>query len=1116
MRCHDRHRSARLGALAFFAAMLLVWAAPGEAQVLYGSLVGTVTDTSHAGVPGAAVTIINVKNNLARETQSRSDGSYSFVNVLPGDYNVRVVVSGFKEFQKTAVPVSANTVARVDVPLEVGAVSEVVTVEGTTALLQTDRGDLHAELKSQELSNLPLGNYRNYQSLLNLVPGTTPAGFQNAITDTPARSLTTNVNGTARNNNNTRLDGASNIYIWLPHHAAYVAPTETVDTVNIATASFDAEQGMAGGAAVTVLTKSGTNTFHGSGFLLHEDDGLRARNFFNHGDKPDTKRNIGGATIGGPIIKDKLFFFGGWEGHYSTSPSTKTGTVPTAAMRAGDFSAFGTTIYDPATGNPDGTGRTPFPNNTIPANRMDPIALQLQERLPLPNGSGTSNNYTKTGLVDFTRNNYDFKLNYNISSSAQVFAKYSQMNATVQSDMFLGNPPDGGAGGQGFGAGSGLGDTKVRIGTVGLTWTVSPNLIVDGTFGLTRFDQECTPPDFGTNFGTDVFHIPGTNGDGGANGDIRYSGMPAFRINGFESFGGVDGWTPLFRNDRSYNFSTNATYVANKHELRFGVDVVRLELNHWQPELAYGPRGTFFFYGGATALAPSGSPNAFNSYAQFLLGLDTNGDVGYGATTKSLQAEIQTGREWQYGIYIRDRWQVNNKLTLNLGLRWEKYPLMTRADRGIEYYDNTTNKVLIGGRGGNPEDLGIEVKHPHFLPRIGFSYRMNEDNVFRGGYGMTVSPIPFSRPLRGFYPATVTFAFPGATSYIPFGTLEQGIPLFFAPDLSSGSVDLPPNAGMGSPYADAVHRGYIQSWNLTYERRLPWNMSLATSYVGTLTTHQLGFKDINAAGVGEGQAGQPLRAAFGRTAFTWRFDGWLSANYHALQVALNKPFTKGLFLKAAYTWSKAMNRQDNDGWDNVDWNDDALLGKNYGPAGYDRTHIFQLGFVAELPMGKNGSGPLNAIVKNWSVNGVVSAFTGTPFRVLASGASLNAPGNRQYGDLVGTPDKLGGIGSGNPYYNPSAWAPVTEVRPGNTGRNSVRGPGAWNIDMGLFRRFPLGPRFVLEARAEAFNLTNTPHFRNPEGNVNSAAFMTITATGTSNSANDASERQFRLGLRLQF
>src|SRR5262245_39659026 len=372
MRLHDRLRPTGLAFVAVFAAALLALAGSAQAQVLYGSVVGTVADSTHAAVPGATVTIINVKNNLAREATTRSDGSYSFVNVIPGDYNVRVVLAGFKEFQRSAVPVSANTVARVDVGLEVGGVNEVVTVEGVGALLQTDKGDLHAELKSQELTNLPLGNYRNYQSLLNLVPGTTPAGFQNAITDTPARALTTNVNGTARNNNNTRLDGASNIYIRLRHHAVYVAPAETVDTVNIATASFDAEQGMAGGAAVTVLTKSGTNEFHGSGFLLHEDDSLRARNWANSGDKPDTKRNIGGATFGGPIIKNKLFFFGGWEGHYLTSPSTRTGTIPTAAMRSGDFSAFGTTIYDPATGNADGSGRTPFPNNIIPADRINP------------------------------------------------------------------------------------------------------------------------------------------------------------------------------------------------------------------------------------------------------------------------------------------------------------------------------------------------------------------------------------------------------------------------------------------------------------------------------------------------------------------------------------------------------------------------------------------------------------------------------------------------------------------------------------------------------------------------------------------------------------------------
>ena len=291
--------------------------------------------------------------------------------------------------------------------------------------------------------------------------------------------------------------------------------------------------------------------------------------------------------------------------------------------------------------------------------------------------------------------------------------------------------------------------------------------------------------------------------------------------------------------------------------------------------------------------------------------------------------------------------------------------------------------------------------------------------MIRGGYGVTVSPVPFSRPLRGFYPLVISNSFVSESDYVPYGSFATGIPLFYGPDMSSGVVDLPLTAWMGSTYANEVNRGYIQSWNLTYERRLPWDMSVSAGYVGTLTTNQLGFRDINASGAGEGQAGQPLYQQWGRTGTTYRFDGWLDSNYHSLQVALNKPFSKGFFVKAAYTFSKAMNRTDDEGWSNVSWNSDDLLYKNYGPAGFDRTHMFQLGFLAELPFGKKGSGVGSAIVKNWSLNGLFSAFTGTPFTVSASGASVNARANAQTADLVGTPNKTGDIGADTPYYDPS-------------------------------------------------------------------------------------------------
>jgi hypothetical protein len=280
-----------------------------------------------------------------------------------------------------------------------------------------------------------------------------------------------------------------------------------------------------------------------------------------------------------------------------------------------------------------------------------------------------------------------------------------------------------------------------------------------------------------------------------------------------------------------------------------------------------------------------------------------------------------------------------------------------------------------------------------------------------------------------------------------------------------------------------------------------------------MTTQMMGLYDINAAGAGQGRAGQLLFQRFGRTEPLWRYDGYLSGNYHSLQISLNRPFTRGMFVKGAYTWSKAMNRQDDDGWGTIDWNHPSVLSKNYGPAGFDRTHMFQLGFVAELPSGNGKSGALNAIARNWSLNGIFSYVSGIPFNVRAPGSSVNAPGNLQSADLVGTPTKLGGIGGGNPYYDPSAWAPVTEVRFGNTGRNTVRSPSWANLDLSLFRKFPI-KQINLEARIEAFNLTNTPHFCGPDtgcpnGDVSSSGFMTITTA-------QPDERQIRLGLRLEF
>jgi len=333
-----------------------VFVQPLNAQVLYGSVVGTVTDQTGALVPKAAVTITNVNTGQTREGTTDDAGYYSIPNVLEGRYDLSVKMAGFRPYLEKGVDVPINTVTRVNVNLQLGPVTESVTVETNATVLQTTKSDVSVNLESRAMENLPLSNFRNYQTLINLVPGATPARFQNAEADTPGRSLSTNINGQQRGANNTRLDGSADILVTMPHHAVYVPPVESIAEVNISTNNFDAEQGMTGGAAVTVVTKSGTNEFHGSFFGYHNNSATRAfiwdENRSGVKKKPKNILNIDGGSIGGPIKKNKLFFFADWEGTFERSNRFVRASVPTAALRTGDFSQFlGDQILD-ASGNP--------------------------------------------------------------------------------------------------------------------------------------------------------------------------------------------------------------------------------------------------------------------------------------------------------------------------------------------------------------------------------------------------------------------------------------------------------------------------------------------------------------------------------------------------------------------------------------------------------------------------------------------------------------------------------------------------------------------------------------------------------------------------------------------
>lgn len=1093
--------------------VIVLAAAPAAGQTLYGGVVGSVRDAQGAVVPGATVTLVNTGTNLTRDTVTDTQGAYSFVNVLAGQFDVKVALQGFREAVRSGVPVTAGQISRVDMALEVGALNETITVRSEAELLQTDAADVRTELKSDEITNLPLNRFRNYQALSILVPGSLPPAFQNAETDTPQRSLNMTINGQSGNAHSTLTDGATNVNLAMPHHTMYVSPAETIETVSITTGSMDAETGRAAGAAITVVTKSGTNIFKGSAFEFFTNEKLNATPYyFGRGAAPTKlpiERQTFGGTLGGPIRRNQLFFFGSYEGYISRLEQFAFFSVPDAALRNGDFSnALNTNgtlqrIYDPMSANltTATAGRQQFANNIIPAARFHPISQKLLAMYPLPNVEGTgagnlTNNFRTTRRDTTDRHNFDFKVNWNRTRTHQIWGKFSHMNAFV-SDLFtfpIGSSDDAG------------GDTKVSQFTAGQTWTFSPTLLLDSSFGASLNDQFVSSPDFGLGMLGLELGIPGTNDQG--RGDPRYAGLPQFST-GFTALGNTPTWSPIFMDQKTFSFNTNVTKVAGPHDLKAGYFINQLIFSNWQPERA-NPRGSFAFATNATRTFGTGSQtgNFYNQYAAFLLGLvNTAG--------KSFQYELFTSNERQHALFFRDRWTVNAKLTLDLGLRWEYYPIMRRADRQIELLDLTTLDVLIGGVAGNPKNMGLVAPKDTFVPRAGAVYRLNDKTVVRTGYGLTINPLglgaqaslggDFSYPLV----LNATLEPPAAqTQFGWYGTLDQGIPRLEGPDLSSGRVRLPNSVGMRTAVPETVNRGKTHSWNVAFERRLPV-VSVDVAYVGSRVVGDLTAININnAQTIGGGGLDRPYLISHGRQLAIDAYKPYRKATYHALQVGVTRPFTDGLLLKGHYTYSSSWSLATNYLLPTPEAQD-----RNWARAATDRPHSVTMSFVYQLPWQTTGSpgSVVKALVNDWQINGIFQAFSGAPFTVTADGTTLNTPNNTQTADLVGSVTKVGEIGAAGVYYDPSAWAQPEGVRFGNTRLNQFRGPGGWNLDLSLFRTFPLVGTHRLEARVEATNVTDTPKFGNPTSGITSADFMRIFGL-----YNAFAGREVRLALRYSF
>ncbi len=1120
-----------LGSLLLATLVLAAVPAPSEAQVLYGAIVGNVKDTTGAVVPGAAVTIVHKGTNQSRETTTSEVGGYSFPTIQTGSYDIKVTRGGFRTFTRGEVLVTVNNVTRLDVTLEVGAVAETVTVTAEAPALQSDTAQVRAELGSRVLENLPVPLGRNYQNLFRVLPGFRPPTNAHSVPTNPSRALRFNVNGVSDSINDTRIDGASSNSPWLPHITSFVPTLESIETVNVVTNSFDAEQGLAGGAAINVQIKSGTNDLHGSMFEYHSSNKLKAKPFFlpaGQG-KPKLVFNEFGGTLGGPIKKGKLFYFMSYEGNYDREFASRFGTVPTAAIKRGDMSESPRPIYDPLTGDEQGANRVALPNNRVPEGRISPIAKKLADLTPLPNIAGlqntfVSNNYFAAASYVFDRHRADTKVNWAATDKLNLFGRFSILHYDmINPEMFgpVGGPEISGAGGN---PGKGFGNTYSF--TAAGNYIFTPNFIADAYFGWTRMDTSVEQSRLDEKLGLDFLGIPGTNGPRRFEG-----GWPRFAISSFTNLGIDNAFMPYFRKDPQYQYVANFNWTKATHEVRFGLDFYRTGMNHTQPEAtgaAHGAQGGFTFGGGPTTTRGGPASNAFNSYSTFLLGLPTT--IG---KIHMVPDEYNT-RSRAYSLYIRDRWNITRKLTLSYGTRWEYFPFPTRADRGMERYDFTRNKMLVCGVGQVPEDCGVSNSKKMFAPRFGIAYRASDTFVIRAGYGITNDPFSLQRPLRTNYPVLLIQNITGLNAFQPAGRLQDGIPRAQVPDLGNGIIDVPGTFSVIT-VADNFPRGYIQSWNFTLQKQLRYGFTGQAGYVGTRSVRHLGYLNLNAGQIiGAGSRGQPLRQKFGRIAPTTLVTPFGTTQYDSLQATLERRFSQGLQLGVNYTWSKAIgyvNATGSDGGPRVG----ALqfFDMNRTLLGYDRTHALHITNIWELPFGRgkkwvNNGGVASAILGGWQVNNLLSLYTGQPFTVGSSGTSLDLPGSSQRADQVKPKvKKLGGVGRGQSYFDPFAFASVTEPRFGTAGYNSLRGPGIVNWDFSVFRQFRLTERWKLEFRLEAFNFTNTPHFSNPGTNVSSMDLNpdgTIRnlrgyteVLGTSNLGRDGiDERQFRFGLRLNF
>jgi len=937
---------AKILSAATLVAMLSFGTRAVEAQVLYGTIVGNATDPSHAAVPGAAVKITNRGTSQEWNIATNDLGVFSISTVPPGTYDVSISSSGFQTATRERVIVTANNVVRVDMALAVGAISEIVRVRAEAATLQTDSADVRQEIRSEEFQNIPVPFTRNYQSLLITVPGMALPTNQHSVPANPSRSLMVNANGTNGQSANFRVDGATTGHPWLPHVSGYVPSMDSIETVNVVSNSYDAEQGYAGGAAVNVQMKSGTNDIHGSGYEYHTNQHLKARPYFLPAGRDKDKRVVNqfGGTVGGPVIKNKLFYFASFEGTFDRQASwTSTASVATALMRTGNFSESARPIYDPLTGAQDGSGRTAFDGNIIPANRIDPVAKKLADLTPLPNlGTGVANNLFASGPSIFDRKTLDSKVTYSATTKLNLSGRVSLLYWNCSDPAILGKLGGGGVGRCTY-DGSSFGHTLSM--TYSGVYILTPHFVIDANVGYTLYDAHAEPIRLEEKLGMDFLGLPGTNGP-----DRYQGGWPAFVISGFTTLGRGNSNSPWYYHSPQSQYVGNAAWTHGTHNIRFGFDSMRVHLTGNEPNSAGAQSGQFDFSGGPASVR-GGTTDAYNAYASFLLGTPSSID-------KTVMWEENTALTNAVSLYVRDKWQPAQKLTISLGLRWDYFGTPHRANRGMEVYDFGSNIMKFCGVGNMPEDCGvISMSKKNFAPRLGVAYRLSDTFVVRAGYGVAYDPVNAARNALHSYPVQTMYSLPGVNSFQPSSRLDDGIPV------------IPGTIGV-EIFDPHFRRAYVESWNLMLQKEMGRGWIAEAGYVANGSRHMQNRWNANYGYVGGGTPSQVLNQRFGRTATTNYFSDMFgfTSSFNALESSLTRRFSGGYMAKFTYTWSKAIGPNGNT--TGVDGYSDATpeyRKLNKALQSYDRTHQFTASASAELPFGGG---------KRWAQHGVAKALLG--------------------------------------------------------------------------------------------------------------------------------------------